>query len=156
MGQVAQPLYAICLTLWVGGLWAIGGIAAPTLFGTLGDRALAGAVAGRLFSAIALVGFACGGYMLAYQVATRGARALKTGVFWVVTVMLLLTAAAYFGVSPLLAQLKAQALPRDVVESVVRSRFAAWHGVSSVLYLIQCALGGVLVVLEQRAAGRGK
>ena len=31
----------ILLTAWVGGLWAIGYIAAPTLFATLDDRAMA-------------------------------------------------------------------------------------------------------------------
>ncbi len=31
-----------------------------------------------------------------------------------------------------------------------RDRFAAWHGVSSVLYLAQSLLGAVLVVLQSR------
>ena len=39
----------ILLTLWVGSLWAIGYIAAPTLFATLEDRALAGTLAGAMF-----------------------------------------------------------------------------------------------------------
>ena len=55
-----------------------------------------------------------------------------------------------FGIQPLLAQLKADALPREVMESVLRSRFATWHGVSSILYLVQSLLGLVLVI------GRGR
>jgi hypothetical protein len=38
------------------------------------------------------------------------------------------------------------------VESVLQDRFAAWHGVSSVLYVVQSVLGLVLVVQQQTAA----
>jgi hypothetical protein len=37
------------------------------------------------------------------------------------------------------------------MESVLRDRFAAWHGVSSVLYIIQSLLGAALVVLLGRS-----
>ncbi|MGH8809748.1 MAG: DUF4149 domain-containing protein, partial [Noviherbaspirillum sp.] len=36
-------------TLWVGSLWAVGYLVAPTLFATLPDSVLAGTIAGRLF-----------------------------------------------------------------------------------------------------------
>ena len=52
-----------------------------------------------------------------------------------------LAAAGHFGVQPILAQLKADALPRQVMESALRDRFATWHGVSSALYLVQTLLG---------------
>ena len=64
--------------------------------------------------------------------------------------MLALTLAGEFGVQPILASLKDQALPASVMESVFRDRFAAWHGVASVLYLIQSVLGMVLVWLHAR------
>ena len=50
----------ILLTLWVGGLWAIGYIAAPTLFAMLDDRKLAGALAGQMFHIISYIGLVCG------------------------------------------------------------------------------------------------
>ena len=56
--------------------------------------------------------------------------------------MALLAAASQFGIQPLLAQLKADALPREVMASVLRDRFATWHGISSILYLMQSGLGG--------------
>jgi hypothetical protein len=59
--------------------------------------------------------------------------------------MLLLTLVSLFGIQPLLAQIKADALPREVMESVLRNRFATWHGVSSILYLVQSLLGLLLV-----------
>jgi hypothetical protein len=34
---------------------------------------------------------------------------------------------------------------------VLRDRFAAWHGVASVIYLVQCALAVPLVVLQASA-----
>jgi hypothetical protein len=37
------------------------------------------------------------------------------------------------------------------MESVFRDRFAAWHGVASVLYLIQSVLGILLVWLHARS-----
>jgi len=54
----------ILLTLWVGGLWAIGYIVAPALFANLEDRALAGTLAGVMFNIIAWVGLACGSLLL--------------------------------------------------------------------------------------------
>jgi len=49
-----------------------------------------------------------------------------------------------------MAQLKAAALPREVMESVMRDRFVAWHGISSILYLVQSLLGLWLVVWSDR------
>lgn len=153
MHLVARPLYAIAITFWVGGLWAIGGIAAPSLFAMLPDRALAGAVAGRLFSGMAWIGMVCATCLLLVQVFERGWGVFKTGVFWLVLGMFALTLAGHFGIAPILAQLKADALPHQVMESVMKNRFATWHGISGVLYVVQCALGGALVVLE---LGRAK
>lgn len=59
--------------------------------------------------------------------------------------MLLLTLAGHFGIQPILAQIKADA-PRQVLEGVLRDRFAMWHGISSGLYLLQSLLGAVLVL----------
>ncbi|MEC5386958.1 DUF4149 domain-containing protein [Uliginosibacterium sp. H3] len=145
MSRVADYLFAISVTLWVGVLWALGLVAAPVLFRELSDRALAGNLAGAMFAVMAWVGIGAATYALLFLFAREGARALKTAAFWLILVMLLLTLAGHFGVTPILAHLKAEALPREVMESVLRDRFMAWHGVSSVLYLIQCALGVALV-----------
>jgi hypothetical protein len=37
------------------------------------------------------------------------------------------------------------------MESVLRDRFAAWHGLASVLYVVECALGLALMFLQARA-----
>lgn len=151
MRRFADALYFIALTLWVGGLWAIGYIVAPTIFSTLADRQLAGALAGKLFALIGWIGLGCAAYLLIFMLLRIGSAALKRGVFWLVFLMALLTAVSLFGIQPLLVQLKADALPREVMEGVLRDRFATWHGISSILYLLQ-SLFGLLVVL---GAGRG-
>ncbi|MBK7676594.1 DUF4149 domain-containing protein [Accumulibacter sp.] len=152
MPRFADALYNIALTLWVGGLWAIGYVVAPTLFATLGgDRPLAGMLAGKLFELIGWIGLACASYLLLFELLHNGTAVWRRRAFWLLVVMLLLTVVSLFGVQPLLAQIKADALPREVMESVLRNRFATWHGVSSVLYLVQSLLGLLLVV----SAGRG-
>jgi hypothetical protein len=60
--------------------------------------------------------------------------------------MLLLVVTGHFGIQPILAQLKAQALPADVMQSVFADRFRTWHGVASIGYLIESLLGIVLVL----------
>lgn len=150
MNRFADKLALIAITLWVGGLWAIGYLAAPVLFASLGDKTLAGMLAGKMFTWVAYVGMGCGVYLLIYSLAAIGSRALKQGFFWVVLVMLLLTIAIHFGIQPILAGLKEQALPKEVMESVFRDRFARWHGISSIGYLIESLLGLVLVLTPRR------
>ena len=150
MKTITEAFYAIALTLWVGGLWAIGYIAAPLLFAMLSDRALAGNVAGKLFALIAYIGIGCATYLLLFKLVRLGAGALKRAPFWIILLMLALIAAGQFGITPILDSLKAQALPQHVMESVFRDRFVAWHGVSSVLYLIVSVLGALLVYFEAR------
>ncbi len=150
MRRLADALFTMALTLWVGGLWAIGYMVAPTLFASLADRQLAGALAGKLFALIGWVGLVCAAYMLLVLLVRLGGAAFKRAVFWLLVVMLALTLVSQFGLQPLIAQLKAEALPREVMESVVRDRFATWHGISSILYLVQSVLGLVLAVVGAR------
>ncbi|MEY4599396.1 MAG: hypothetical protein RLZZ445_2193 [Pseudomonadota bacterium] len=151
MGRFAEALQSIAATLWVGAMWGIGYIVAPLLFSRLGDRALAGLIAGKLFSLIAWVGIACAIYLLLFRMVRFGGGVFKQGVFWIVLLMLALVCAGEFGVQPIMAALKEEALPKQVMESVLRDRFSAWHGVSSVLYIIQSLLGAGLVVLLGRS-----
>ena len=144
--RLGPLLSAWAIVLWVGGLWAVGYLVAPLLFHTLPeDRALAGLLASKMFAGMAWVGMVCGVWLLLARLQTAGAQALKQSAFWIVLGMLLLTLAQYFGIQPILAELKAEAMPKDVMESLFRDRFATWHGVSSVVYLIESLLGLALV-----------
>lgn len=146
MKRFWDGLAGALLALWVGGAWAVGYLVAPTLFGELAhDKQLAGALAGVMFGRMAWIGIAAGAYLLLHRIARQGGGALKTGFFWLVAAMLALTLAGEFGVQPILQSLKDQALPRAVMESVFADRFRAWHGVSSILYLVNSLLGLALV-----------
>jgi len=89
-------------------------------------------------------------YLLVFLALRKNGAAFKSSVFWLILLMLLLTVAGQFGIQPILAQLKVDSLPREVMESALRDRFVAWHGVSSVVYLIQSLLGLLLVILQGR------
>ena len=141
----SDKLALIVITAWVGALWAIGALAAPSLFHTLGDRQLAGMLAGKMFTLVTYVGLVSAFYLLIHRLGRYGTAALQQGFFWAVLVMLLLVLAGHFGVQPVLASLKAQALPADVMHSVFADRFNTWHGIASIAYLIESLLGFVLV-----------
>lgn len=150
MRKLSEALYLIVITLWVGGLWAIGYLVAPILFSSLADRQLAGMLAGKFFAVVGWLGLASATYLLVFLFVRWGAQVFRRSVFWLVLLMALMAAASQFGIQPLMAQLKADALPREVMESVLRDRFATWHGISSILYLVQSLLGLWLVVWSHR------
>ncbi len=135
----------IVITLWVGALWATG-ISAYVLFDSLQDKQLAGNLAGKLFTVVSYIGMVSGFYLLIQRLLDYGTGALKQSFFWAVFVMLLLVLAGHFGIQPILAQLKADAMPSDVMHSIFAERFGKWHGVASVAYLVECLLGFVLVL----------
>lgn len=149
MKNLADNLALIAVTLWVGSLWAIGYLAAPVLFSALADKTTAGMLAGKMFTVVAYVGMGSGVYLLLHRFSRYGASTLKQSFFWVVFLMLLLTMAMHFGIQPVLAALKEQALPKDVMQSVFKDRFTAWHGISSIVYLVQSLLGLALVTLHK-------
>jgi hypothetical protein len=150
VSKAVRDLRAVLLTLWVGALWTMGLLVAPMLFRILQDRALAGAVAGRLFSAVAYLGLACAACLM-LLVLVRS-RATERRFLWLLAAMATLTAIGEFGIQPILAGLKAAAAPVDVMQSALRGQFATWHGVASGAYLLNCVLGVALVLLQNRAA----
>ncbi len=145
---MAQKFSLIIITLWVGALWATG-LSAYVLFSSLQDKQLAGGLAGQLFNIVSYIGMASAFYLLIQRLLEYGTGALKHSFFWAVFVMLLLVLFGHFGVQPILAQLKADALPSDVMQSIFAERFGKWHGVASVAYVLECLLGFV-VVLKHR------
>jgi predicted cobalt transporter CbtA len=142
----SDKLALIVVTAWVGALWTVGYLVAPTLFNALENRQLAGMLAGKMFTLVAYVGIGAAFYLMIHRLVRYGTGALRQGVFWIVLVMLLLVLAGHFGIQPVLASLKAQALPTDVMQSIFADRFRTWHGVSSIAYLVESVLGLMLVL----------
>lgn len=146
MKRWSDKVALFLITLWVGALWSIWGIAVQVLFDALAhDKQMAGMLAGRMFALVAYVGIVSATYLIIYRLLQAGVACFKQAYFWALVMMLLLTLAGQFGIQPILASLKAQALPADVMQSLFASRFSAWHGVASVAYLIECLLGLVLI-----------
>jgi len=135
----------VLITLWVGALWMTG-ITAYMLFDVMHDKQLAGGLAGKLFTIVSYIGMVSGFYLLLQRLMSHGTLALKQSYFWAAFFMLMLVLAGHFGIQPLIAQLKTDALPNDVMQSVFAERFRNWHGVASVAYLFECVLGFVLVL----------
>lgn len=153
MGRVGDGLAVLLATLWVGGMWAVGYGVTPVLFGMLGDRALAGETAGRLFELVSWTGFAVAAYLLGFLALGAGGWRRQRRLVMLLFVMLGLIVIAQFGIQPLMAELKRAVAPGQLMDGPLRDRFALWHGISSILYLIQSVLGAVLVLWLRRAPG---
>jgi len=129
----------VLLTLWVGALWSIGYIAAPTLFAVLDDRKLAGALAGHMFHIVSYIGLVCGVMLLVSQIRQAG---MQWRV-WVIVIMLALVAGGEFILQPMMENLKLQGLLED---SATKKQFGILHGIASSLYLLESLLGLSLVI----------
>ena len=145
-------LRILVATLWAGSLWTIGFVVAPTLFGTLSDRVLAGNIAGSLFRVEAWLSIACALVLLALLQWAPGALAPKRRRLLGALVLSMLVCAllSHFGISPLMAELKAQAQGASgIMDEAMRSRFGMLHGVSTVIFAVQSLLAGVLIWKQQ-------
>ncbi|MEX0141742.1 DUF4149 domain-containing protein [Massilia sp. LMS1-1-1.1] len=139
-------------TLWAGSLWTIGFIVAPTLFATLSDRVLAGNIAGSMFRAEAWLSIVCALILLALLQWAPGALELKRRRLLGALVLSMLVCAllSHFGISPLMAELKAQVQGSSgIMDEAMRSRFGMLHGVSTVIFAVQSVLAGVLIWKQQ-------
>ena len=152
--RIFDVVQAIAVTLWVGTLWSTGALVAPALFRMISDRVLAGNIAGYLFGVTAFIGLACGSCLLLVRLVQDGTGALRQHVFWLVVSMLVLTCASQFGIQPVLAGLREQVYPEQVMQSAVANSFAIWHAVAGILYLVVSVLGLGLVTLVIRPQPR--
>jgi hypothetical protein len=144
-----EPVRKILLSTWVGGMMAIGYIAAPTLFAMLDDRKLAGSLAGEMFHVINWLGLVCGTVLLLVTLTRYG----RIWQFWVLLVMLLLVLNNEFVLQPMMAELKLQGL---IAGSSAKARFGMLHGIASILYLLTSALGLALVATEAKKPNSGR
>jgi hypothetical protein len=142
MSRIYLYLDSILLTLWVGGLWTVGFLVAPTLFALMPEKALAGSVAGSLFSGMSMIGLVCGSLLLVSKAVRRACEAEKWSSI-VIVAMLVIIVIGEFVLSPMLSELREAGASSG-------SEFARLHGISSVLYVLNCLLGLVLVVLKSR------
>lgn len=132
----------ILLTLWVGGMWAVGFVAVPTLFSVLDDRHLAGTLAGHILTAMSYMGFACGGLLLIIALARTGSGWLRSPRVWTLAVMLAIIVVGEYVLAPTIIELRGTGLVKGTAEA---AQFARIHGIASTLFLINSLLGLGLV-----------
>jgi hypothetical protein len=143
-----QAVERVLLTLWVGGLWVTGLVVAPVLFRNY-ERMVAGEIAGRLFAAVSLLGLLCGLLLLAFAVARARQHVWRDWRAAILVVMLAITAMGEFGLAARMRELKELMILPPVAPAVM-AEFGRLHGIASLLFLANCALGLALVVLGIR------
>lgn len=136
----------LLLTLWVGSLCAIGYLAVPMAFATLGDITLAGDYAGKLFSAVSYLGLATGSVLIISKLIQHGKGALNLWRLWVLLTMFILTLVFVSYLQPEIASVKQQM--HD--DSNLIEQFSFLHSISKNLYLFISLLGLALVVSSDR------
>lgn len=141
----AQLLIA---TLWVGSLWAVGYLVAPTLFVTLSDRVLAGSIAGNVFRVEAWLSIFCAVTLMVLQKLQAYGRnaAQRRFLLILICAMLVCTLISHFGLQPFMAALREQAGASGVMAPNAKVQFGILHGLSSALYFTQSLMGVVLVL----------
>jgi hypothetical protein len=143
---LAGPARKLVAALWAGSLWAIGYLAAPTLFAHV-DGSLAGTLVGHLLRSGAWLSICCGVALLGMLRVAGGLdeRARRvTG--YLVLAMLCCALVLFFGIQPLMAQLREAAGPGGLRNSPQWTQFAILHGFSQLVYVVESLLGAVLVV----------
>ena len=133
----ASKARLLLVTLWAGSLWTVGYLVAPTLFGTLQDRVLAGVIAGNMFTTGAWVSMACGVVTLGLLAVSKDVTDQRRKTLYIIAgAMLVCLLLSHFGLRPMMAELK---------EAGDKAKFGMLHGVSMVLYLVQAILAVFLV-----------
>lgn len=127
----------ILWVIWIGSIWTIGYIVAPALFAELPDRALAGAMAGRLFTIEAWLTMICGGLLWLMSVRGKEQAPRHRVGRRLIPVMMLLTAGNEWLLRPIMAA------SRDDP-----ARFGMLHGASALLFMAVALLGLFLISLS--------
>lgn len=138
----------ILLTLWIGGMWVMGLVVAPTLFKNY-ERVLAGDLAGRLFAVLSVVGMICA-VLLLISCLIRARRSVwrdwRAGI---VLLMLVIIVIGEFGVAARMRELK-EVLAVSPTVSASMLEFQWLHRIASTLFLANSALGLALVIFGIR------
>jgi len=129
---------------------------APVLFAKAGSVSLAGALAGDIFHLANMALIFLAAAVLVFWLRMQKSGAVIGRLRW--SLLLLLAALIIgneYGVSPVLADLKAQIGPMDLVadDDPLRKVFGMWHGISALIHLFAAISAAALVAVGGRAPG---
>lgn len=133
------------LSIWAGSLWWMI-IVAKVLFDKIPTAFLAGVVAGQLFHYLSYFSIGMSVLIFFHLFKYHGWSAIKSSQFWLILFITMIVLINFFGIQPTLEALKISAQPKEVMESIFADRFAMWHGISSISFLIQTTLVTVLML----------
>jgi hypothetical protein len=138
-------LRLLLAALWAGSVWAVSYLAAPSAFAVL-DSSQAGNVVGVMLTRLAWLSIALAPLvlLLVWRSGDLDAKR-RRWLVWLALGMLACSLAVYLGLQPMMAAIREAAGPAGVRASPQWGRFAALHGVSQVLYLVESVLGAILV-----------
>lgn len=143
-----KRLSALLMSLWLGAQIGFGYIVAPIVFGFDGmDKAVAGSIAGSLFHASNWLGLLAWGvvFVACGQQSPWSQNSQKSVRKWIVALLILLIVNE-FGIAPLIAALKSGETHWLSVLYHGADAFKVWHGVSSIIHVMQTVLGLGLAV----------
>jgi hypothetical protein len=148
LSAISQAIERVVLTLWVGGLWMTGLVVAPVLFKNY-ERMLAGDIAGRLFAAMSFLGMLCAVLLLAFAAVRARQQVWRDWRAVTLVLMLAITVIGDFGLAARMRELKELMVVPPVAPAIV-AEFGRLHGIASLLFLANSALGLVLVIFGMR------
>lgn len=150
----------LALSAWIGGSFFLMFLVAPDTFRLLPTPDLAGAVVGLALARLHLVAMVAAlVFLVCHTWLLRNAQALVRPAALLVFAMVILTAAAQYGVTPRMADLRQEmiaahgsieATPRA---SPVRLEFGRLHGVAAGMEISIFALGLVVMLITVRRFG---
>jgi len=129
-----QRVLNVVLAAWMGSLWTVCGIVAPSMFALLPERHIAGQVAGHFFRLEAWLGLALGSIVV-LLVRRMGAKVSRLDFVLILTAVL----------APLASELVLHPLMDAARQSSNMMRFGMLHGASALLFGIACLATLLLV-----------
>lgn len=133
----------ILMVAWAGSLWFAGFFAAPVLFSSIDNRMLAGDIAGQFFAAVNWAGLVIVALIFIRQCKQverlfRDWGMIALMVIWLILVVLLCV------ITPEMQSIKE--ITEWRLNPELSARFGMFHGLSSVLYMLNSALVLFLIV----------
>jgi hypothetical protein len=132
--------------LWAGSVWGVSYLAAPSAFAVL-DSTQAGSVVGVMLTREAWLSIALSVLLALLTMRSSDLDARRRHwLYGCMAGMLACSLAVYLGLQPVMAAIREAAGPAGVRASPQWGTFAALHGVSQLLYLVESVLGALLVI----------
>ena len=142
-----EKISIVLVSLWVGGLWTM--LMVTTVLFNKMPNYIASSLALDMHLFINLFGVISSLILLFLGFKSTGAAYLKSSIFWMIIILLVIIFISYFGINPLIENLKVNDLPKELMEGFFAERFDNWYGIASIAYLIECIIG-IFLLLKVR------